>query len=211
MEREKFEKFLTNAKIEKYKWCQLEEIDSFVLNNGIGIYPNWKHLRFYISDKEILVEHGTSVPYGGRLSSTHRFSYDYLDIAFMPNLIIQPSKYYQDLPEPKTGDILVSTDGDRVLSESIIMMVSKYTNETSIHVATSIKNTSSSKISFYDPSKYDKALCNHNTVDEGIYMRFCPNQSKKVKDGLPYHDSFKIKDITEIHLSLKCNKIYKVN
>lgn len=211
MKKEKFEEFLVNAKIEKNKWIKLDEVESIVLSSGKGIYPNWRHLRFLITNNEILIQHGNSFPYGGRLQLNYTISYDHMTVNFAPGDLYVPSIYAKSFREPKIGDTLVSINTyGKIDSECIIMNVKKYMNLTSLDLASPIMAKNGSKLAFYDPSEYNKELCSHGDIADGIYMKFKENEGKVKKLGI-YHEKIKISDIKEINLNLKCEKTYKVN
>lgn len=211
MKKEVFENFLNNAKIEKNKWISLPEVESIMLKGGIGIYPNWIHLRFYITDSKIFIRHGSSTTYGARLSSRLRYSYNYTEVTFEPSSIVLSSRYCTNFRLPRAGDFLVSSDSpNHVLSTSMIIKVESFANAFTIKVSNPIKDTPTSILSFYDPEEYDKDNCIHGTVEEVIYVKFSPNETKKKSFG-KYHEVIKVKNITEINLRLVVgNKTYKV-
>ena len=74
MKNEEFEELLKQKNIKKNAWIPLDEIKSIIMKNGSYIYPDWEHCRYYITDKEIFIKCGISVPYGAMLGSTLRFS-----------------------------------------------------------------------------------------------------------------------------------------
>ena len=212
MKKEVFENFLANAKIEKNKWTSLPEIDSIVLDDGRGIYSNWMHLRFYITDNEIFIVHGLSEPYGARLSTRFKYSYNFMEVSFDPSNVVLKSSYYGNFRYPKAGDFLVSSDGTgNVLSTSMITETDMFINSFSIKVSNPIKDTPTSKLNFYDPNEYNANLCIHGNIEEGIYMKFKENNGKHKKDFGKYHEVIKVKNIAEINLKLAvANKTYKV-
>ena len=60
MDKDKFEKLINELEFERNKWLDFSEIDTILLKNGRGIYPDWRHMRFMINDKnEILIKHGS--------------------------------------------------------------------------------------------------------------------------------------------------------
>ena len=55
MEKEKFEEIINKLHIPRNKFHLLHEIDNIQLTSGKGIYPNWKYLKFLITDMEKLI------------------------------------------------------------------------------------------------------------------------------------------------------------
>jgi len=80
MKKEKYEEIIENLKLPKNTWITLTEFDSIVLSNGVGIYPNWQHMRFLLTDNEIIIKHGYSEPYGARLAFRFSISTDGMSI-----------------------------------------------------------------------------------------------------------------------------------
>jgi len=212
MTNENAEKIFSNLKIKKDIWKNFCEIDSIIMKNGVGYYPNWKHLRFLYTGKEILIKHGDSLPYGARLTTSYGLSEDRLEVSFTPGQIVIPSEYYSDFRLPRFGDIIRSSEtAFKVLSESIIMDVKFYANTTQIKLATPIFFSNYSKLSFYDPNEYKKETAMHATEVEGIYMNFKERKGKSYKNFGSYHEKIKIKDISEINLKLSNKKVYKLD
>ena len=214
MTKERFEEIITNLKLEKNKWITLGEIESIIFSDGTGIYPNWKHIRFLITDgNEILVRHGDSEPYGARLNYIFSLSTDGCSLSFPPGNVVAQSEYYSNFRIPKSGDIIRSTIGtEKCLSESIVSSVLNAGNMCLISTINPIVMNKESRLSFYDPSEYDADICMHSTESEGIYMKFHPNcNGKKDKKFGIYHDIIKIKNIAEINLKLFVKlKTYKL-
>lgn len=212
MEKEKFEEVIENLKLERYKWQYLNEFDSIEMKDGKGFYSDWKHLRFLIGDKFIFVKHGISEPYGARLSYIFNISYDGTTVSFPPGNPVLPSDYYGEFRAPKQGDIIRSTiSTTNILSESLITEVYNSGNSFIIKVLNPIKMNKESKLSFYDPTVYDKELCMHSSEVEGIYMKFKENPGKKSKYGI-FHEIIKIKNIKSINLKLSVKqKTYKIS
>lgn len=211
MTYERFNEILENLKLEKFKWLDLTgEIESLVLKNNIGIYPNWKHHRFLITDKSILVKHGDSVPYGARLSNIFTISADFTGITF-PGKLIVPTPFYNDFRIPKRGDILcASYDKDTVYSCVIVEEVINAMNGTFIKLSQPLKIGKEFHLSFYDPLEYLPDICMHGEYYEGIYMKFLERPGKKSKYGV-FHETIKIKNIQEINLKLSAKlKTYKL-
>lgn len=213
MEITKFEELLTELKISKNKWVEFDEIDSIILKNGVGFYPNWKNLRFKIKNSnEILVAHGTSVPYGARLSLIVNLSYNLQNIYIERKEVVPPTQYYESFRLPKVGDILRTSNG-QTIDEDIIMDVKSSFNQFEICLAKPLKFQQGMRYSFYDPKEYDPEFCMHGTSVEGIYMKFTPNSGKMCKKNGIYHQIIKVKDISCINLKINSknkNKTYSV-
>jgi hypothetical protein len=215
MEREKFEEIIKKIGYERDKWYILHEINSILLSSGKGFYPNWKHLRFKIVKDKILVKHGTSKPYGARLNGLMYVSGDYTSLTFAGSkdgIAIEDSSFYgEGFRQPKVGDGLRITEGlGKTIGESFIRDIKGSLNSIVIFLWTPININKSSKISFFDPIilSSDKENCVHATMQEGIYMQFSGNKSKK-----EFHEEIKIKDIKEINLKIGSdyyNKTYKL-
>ena len=54
MKTEKINEIRDQLDLEREKWYTLYDIDSIQLKNGVGIYPNWKFMRFLFTENEIL-------------------------------------------------------------------------------------------------------------------------------------------------------------
>lgn len=211
MKKEKYEEILNNLELPKEKWLTLTEFSSIILNNGIGIYPNWLHMRFLLLDNEIIIKYGESQPYGARLGNRFLISNDLLSIQFPPESIIAPSVYYSTFRAPKSGDIIRSTIGtEKVISESVVENSYNGSNTFLIEVSSPIKLPKEARLSFYDPKEYNIGTCIHGTEAEGIFMKFKENNGKSKKYGIQ-HQIIKIKEIQEINLKLSIrNKTYKI-
>lgn len=213
MKKERFEEILFNLKIEREKWLTLTEIESIVLDNGRGIYPDWIHIRFLITkNNEIIIKYGNSEPYGCRLASRYSISYNNMSLSFPPENVIANSSYCKEFRLPKKGDIIRSTVGCfKILSESVISGVQAAGNTFYIDLLNPIKYNSESHLSFYDPKEYELENCIHGNEVEGIYTKFQENNGKNKKFGIQ-HEIIKIKNIKEINLKLlKHNKTYKLS
>ena len=89
----------------------LTEIESIILNDGRGIYPNWVHMRFLITNDSIVIKHGYSEPYGGRFNYRFAISNDAMSLSFPPSNILAPTLFTEPFRQPKVGDIVRSTIG----------------------------------------------------------------------------------------------------
>lgn len=215
MEKEKIEEIFKKLKIEKNKWEMFYEIDRILLKSGVGIYPDWKHLRFRLIDGKIQIKHGTVEPYGARLSSLSSVSGDYKTFIFNrtnEGIPVESSSFYSEwFRQPKIGDYIRLTEGlNKSLGESPIMGIKADINSVRVDIALPLKVTKSARISFYDPSYLkDRENCVHSSLDEGIYMHFLPNDGKR-----DYHEEIKFKDIISINLKVGSsykNKTYKLD
>lgn len=110
MERSEFNKFVENIGYQKFKYYSFREIESIIFKNGIGIYPNWKKMKFMITDDDILILHGRLEPYGGRIKGLINFSgaYDYMMLNMSKHGLILDTKsfYGRDFRPPRDGDTL---------------------------------------------------------------------------------------------------------
>lgn len=212
MNKERFEEIIENLKLEREKWLTLTEIDSIVLNDGRGIYPNWVHMRFLITkENNIVIKHGSSEPYGTRFANRFSISPDCISLAFPPEAVISEIYYGGQFRLPREGDIIRSTVGCfKVLSESMITKVYNTANTFYIDVTNPIKIKPDSHLSFYDPKEFNQDSCVHASEVEGIYLKFQENNGKNKKYGVQ-HETIKVKQIKEINLKLsKLNKTYKL-
>lgn len=211
MKKERFEEIIANLKLEKKKWMTLTEIESIILNDGRGIYPNWVHMRFLLTDDSIIIKHGESEPYGSRFNYRFAISNDACGLSFPPGAVLIGNPYIENFRLPKAGDIIRSTIGvDKVLSESLISRVYNASNSFTIDVVNPIRLTGDAHLSFYDPQMYNKNECIHGTEVEGIYTRFSENKGKNKKFGVQ-HEVINIRNIKEINLKLsKAHKTYKL-
>lgn len=212
MKKERFEEIITNLKLEKEKWMTLTEIESIILDDGRGIYPNWVHMRFLITkNNELIIKHGGSIPYGSRLGYRYAVSYDSMSVQFPPDAVLVSSEFCGDYRLPKPGDILRSTIGPfKTLSECLIRNVERASNAFVIELSNPLRYNNETRLSFYDPKEYSADDCIHGNEVEGIYAKFQENNGKNKKFGIQ-HEIIKIKNIKEINLKLsKHNKTYKL-
>jgi len=220
MEKEKFEEIVLKLKLERNKWLLFHELESIILSNGKGFYPDWKYLRFLISDdNKIFVRHGKIKPYGARLGSPLSVAGDYSYITFPRTdrgVPIENSSFYDEwFRQPQFGDVLRVTENLKtVYGESIITGVKGTFNSVIVELATPLKFPRTGKLSFYDPSFLsDRDNCIHSTIHEGIYMYFSSNPVKKMGKFGETHEVIKIKDIKEINLKVGkeyFNKTFKL-
>lgn len=211
MRKEQFNEIIEDLKIEKNKWLTLGEVESILLSDGRGIYPNWRHMRFKFTDDSILIKHGDSFPYGARLGNIFNINNDMKQISFPPSSIIAPSEFYSDFRLPKSGDIVRFTNGaSTLLSECLVENVLMTSNVFVIKLVNRANIGKDFRISFYDPQEYDKDICMHSSEVEGIYMKFSENDGKQRKSGI-FHETIKCKEISEIMLKLAYkNKTYTI-
>jgi len=221
MEKEKFNEIIEKIKYEREKWYSFHEIESLYMLSGKGIYPNWKHLRFLITkDNRILVKHGRSRPYGARLNGLILASGDYKSMTFMAGkegFQIEASAFYPEgFRQVKIGDVLRISEGiDRIHGEAHIKSIMGSLNSLIINLWEPLVLPKNGRFSFYDPQVFynNSANCIHATMNEGIYMEFVENPSKKKFKDSPYHEEIKAKDIKEINLLIGkefYNKTYKL-
>lgn len=212
MNKEKYEDFLSQLDYQKGKWYPVCDVESFLLDNGIGIYPNWMHTRFMFRDNDILIKHGDSKPYGARLASMYSISSDRMMISFPPGRVISPTDYYNDFRLPRAGDILISSESTRkILSASLIRKVTVSNNAVFIELSNQLFFNQNSKFSFYDPSEFtNDDRCIHGNVIEGVYMKFSENSGRTDKKLGIFHESIKIKNIKEVVLKLNTLKTYNI-
>lgn len=203
MKKEKFLEIKENLKIKDGEWTVLNDIDAIILDDGVGIYPNWNHLRFLFDGDTIFIKHGLSEPYGARLTNTFNLSSNMLTISMPPGDVVIPTSFYNSFRLPKEGDILRSTVGtQKVLSESLVKDCKVFNNSTVIHLVNPVKMTQESHLSFYDPGKFNKENCIHSSIVEGIYMKFKENENGRKSKFGAFHETIKGKSIQEIHLKL---------
>jgi hypothetical protein len=219
MQKEKFEEITIKLKYEKEKWLLFHEIDSILLSSGKGFYPNWKYVKFMITEEKILVRHGKVKPYGARLGGLMYLSADLRVLNFArtnAGIHMESSSFYDEwFRQPKIGDYIRVTEGDIVYGESPIMDVKYTMNAVMMEVGIPIKIPISARVSFYDYTVLasDRENCAHSTFNEGMYMHFITNEAKPHKKYGIYHEEMKIKDIKEINLKVGkefFNKTYKL-
>lgn len=202
MTQEKYEEIIGKLGYERDKWLLLHEIDRIQLRNGRGIYPNWRHLRFMLKKDKLLIQHGKSYPYGARLNGAFDVSSDHMAIYFKPGnrgLQLDPSSFYTEgFRQPKVGDTIKVTEGhNKQYGQSIIKDIKRTIDSIMVFLWTPIKFPSTGRVSFFDTDIFNTKAdnCIHGNVNEGIYMVFEPNKSKKI-----YQEEIKIKDILSIDL-----------
>lgn len=191
-------------------WYTLYDIDSILMKDGRGVYPNYKFLRFLFTENEIYVKHGKSTPYGARLSTKFSISSTRMAVSFQYGPIISSVSYHSDFRVPRSGDILVASDSKgNVVSESVIESVIFGMNGTMITLLTPITLNNDVLLSFYDPQMYSKDLCVHGTIDPGVYLKFLENENgiNHKKYG-KYHEILKDRNIISIDLKLISKKTY---
>jgi len=220
MEKEKFNEIITKIGYEREKWYSFHEIESIYLTSGKGFYPSWRHLRFLITKNDkILIKHGRSVPYGAKLNGLTMLSGDYTGLSFIPGdrgFQIEVSPYSEGFRQPKVGDAVRVTEGsNKMYGESYIKDIKPSLNTIILFLWTPIQFPRTGRVSYYDSQilSSDKENCMHSTMQEGVYMNFKGNDSKKKYFGSSYHEEIKIKDIKEINLLIGkeyYNKTYKL-
>ena len=214
MKNENFEEIISQLKLEKNKWLLFSDIDSIILKDGTGRYPNWRHLRFLIDDKnEIYIQHGKSEMYGARLSTLYSLSYDNSSISYNSGAIVLPDEINGRFRQPASGDIIrVGYGKNPCIYETLISSIVHGYNGCIIKLVAPIPkmNDDEYRFSFYDPKIYDSKSCIHGTEEEGIYMKFIPNSGKTHKIYGVFHEKINIKEISEINLKLKTDKTYSL-
>lgn len=207
MKQERFKEIFEKLEIPHNKWINLSEIAYILLNDGRGIIPNWQYLKFLIDDKEnIFIKHGTSEPYGAKLSRLFSPSFDMRDISFPPGKTVIPTKFYSSFREPKSGDIIVAVSNEKIIDYSVIDSIMKMGNLTSISLMAPLKNCINRNdflLSFYDPGEYvSDTFHMHSEEEVGIFMKFVENQGKEKKNIGCYEEIIKPKQIKEIELKV---------
>jgi hypothetical protein len=220
MEREKFGEIITKLNYDRNKWLMFHEIDNIIMKSGKGFYPDWKHLKFLITDKDaILVQHGNIKPYGARLGKPSMVSGDSKMMYFplsKDGIMIESSSFYNEwFRQPKIGDVIRSTKGLEVVNgESHISEIKQTINSIVVFLWSPISNWDD-RLSFYDPEYLarDRENCIHSSISDGIYMHFTANQSRSKHQGKFFQEIIKFKDIKEINLKVGkeyFNKTYKL-
>jgi hypothetical protein len=208
MEKGKFREILAGLSLQREKWLTLHEVESIVLKSGRGVYPSWKFLRFMVThDDRIIVRHGKSVPYGARISGLSMISGDMKSLYFSPSkdgVQIESSPLYGEFRQPRVGDTVRVTEGLGVShGEALIVDRTAAINAVILTIAQPLHIPRTGKLSFYDTSVYsDSENCVHSSVNEGVYMHFQPNQSKRKYRGHWYHEEIRPSDVQEIRLSV---------
>lgn len=212
MKKDNFREILNSLEIHTEEWTDLYEIESIFLNNGRGIYPDWKHLRFLITkDMDILIKYGDSKPYGARLTHLFNISIDGIDITLSTPELLPETMFYSGYRYPRAGDILRYTNGKKVLNEVVITKVNIYANQTYMNISSPLSLREHGNLSFYDPLEYENTSnCIHSNPIEGIYMKFTPNEMKNHKKFGGYHELIKCKEISEIKLKVVSRKFQKI-
>jgi hypothetical protein len=219
VEKEKFSEIVSKLGYEREKWLTFQEIDSIVTSSGRGFYPSWKFLKFMITkDDKILVRHGLSKPYGARLSGLNMVSGDMRSLYFISNskgVQIESSPFYNEFRQPRVGDSIRATEGLSVChGESMIVDVIGTMNSVILALSEPINMPRGSRLSFYDTAVYsDRENCVHSSMNEGIYMHFSANRSKKRHRGQEFHEEIRVRDIVEVNLSVGreyYSKTYKI-
>lgn len=210
MKSEKLNEIRGQLDIPTGKWCTLYDVDSILLKDGKGIYPNYKFLRFLFTENEIFIKHGKSIPYGARLSTKFSISSTRNIISFQYGPLISSVPYHDDFRYPKSGDILVVTDtSGNVVSEALIDSVINGMNGVMITLISPINIKNDILLSFYDPLLYNKDLCVHGAIDIGVYLKFSENENgiNHKKYGR-YHEIIKDKNIISFDLKLISKKTF---
>ena len=210
MKNEKINEIRDQLDLEREKWYTLYDIDSIQLKNGVGIYPNWKFMRFLFTENEIFIKHGTSVPYGGRIISKFMISSSQMSISFPYGPLLSPVNIHKDFREPCSGDILVASDSDgNIVSECFIQKINRGMNGTTIILANPITLKKDILLSFYDPKMYCSDDCVHSTIVPGVYMKFTENENGIFhKKYGKYQEIIKNKNIISFSLKLISKKTY---
>lgn len=211
MKKEVFSKILSDLNIALNEWTDLYEIDGIILTNGRGIYPDWRHMRFLITDSyDILIRYGSSKPYGARLTNLFNISIDGQDIMLNTADLIPDSIFYPGFRYPQVGDILRYTRGKSLLNESPIISARVCANQTNISLGMPLTLRTKGMLSFYDPLEYTSGTeCMHSNPIEGVYMKFTPNELNNVKRYGGYHESIRCKDISEVVLKVVSKRFQK--
>lgn len=210
MTNEKLNEIKTQLGIDNKKWYTLYDVESISLKNGVGIYPNWKYMRFLFSENEIFIKHGNSKPYGARLITKFMISSTQRSISFPYGSLISSVSQHPDFREPKIGDILVASNSDgAILSECIIDKITRGMNGTTISLVNPIALNKDILLSFYDPSEYDPENCIHSSILQGVYMKFEENIAGQTnKKYGKYQEIIKNKNIVSFDLKLISKRTY---
>jgi len=214
MKKFQLDDIISQLDIPRNKWLILNDFSAIILESGRGIYPNWEHIRFLITDKsEILIRYGESKAYGARLP----FTFDYRPgsdfIEFSGRLKIEDCKYYKDFRCPKQGDMIrITKMNGETLGEAMVTSTTDFMTTTLIKLSNPMMFERGAGMSFYDPIVYaTQESPMHSSIVPGIYMGFTPNFSKvRNKRFGCCHELIRPKDIKEIHFMLKSDRVYKV-
>ena len=203
MKKEKLEEILSKLKIEKNKWSNLKEINSIILKNGRTISSDWEHTKFLINEKlEICLKHGTSKAYGARLPSNFLVSSNRKEISFS-NLKIESTKFYKTFRFPSFGDTInLSKEKGSFISSALVEKTQEFFNKTVIFLFNPLTHYEGN-LSYFETKELTNYIdCMHSEEEQGIYMKFTPNEGKKdLKHGI-IHEKIKIKDISFIDLKI---------
>lgn len=209
MKNEKVNEIREQLKINKKEWTTLYDVDSILLRDGIGVYPNWKFTRFLFSENEIFIKHGTSEPYGGRLSPKFVISSTGRFMNFQYGPVLSPVSYHRDFRDPKAGDIVVFSDGSTIVGECLIKNIIYSSNGTVIEFVNAAPMRNDLLASFYDPKEYDESKCIHGNIFPGVYLKFTENQNGHFNKTFGrYHEVIKYKNIESFNLKLISKKIF---
>lgn len=209
MEKKNLEEIFKKLDIPYEKWIELDEIESIILNDGRGVYPDWRHVRFLIKpDLTIMVQHGKCEPYGDRLASEFVVSFDKKTFSFKRDNVLSELNGFKPFREPIIGDFICSTDGNKLLSEAVIINISKASN---LFIITASQSLKPGRLSFYSASNRNW-LDMHSTHVEGKYMKFIRNNGRSDKNYGFYNEIIKPKEIKEINLQIgtKKQKTFKI-
>ena len=168
------------------------------MKNNSKLFPDPKYTRFCIDDKFIYVLNGSFELYGQAFGNMMRFSSTFKDVAFPRDKLLYQNKYKFRMPKP--GDIVRVTNNIDLISEVFVISVINAFNEFSLSFNRSVHLPEGGfQISYYDPALYNSETSLYN-FDEGIYLNFNPeNTKKKCKYG-NYHYKISIKKIRSIRL-----------
>lgn len=197
MKKEEFEEKLKRLNIERFTWISLSEIDSIHLKNK-SIFPDINHIRFLITDNEILIKYCDSERYGALFNPMFKYAIGQMSVSFPPYQILQEKEKFRF---PKIGDIFVITDRcNKIVSQSVITKIIPASNEYMIFLNSPfhVDFKQPFKMSFYDPEKYKSDLCIHGLYNAGEYIRYSDSirNKKKSEYGL-YTEKIKIKKILD--------------
>lgn len=209
MKSEKLNEIRGQLELNTDEWYTLYDVDSILLKDGKGIYPNWKFLRFLFTENEIFIKHGNSKPYGSRLSTKFSISSTQMSVSFPYGPVVSSVSYHPDFRSPKEGDILVALDSNNnIVSECVIKKVVTGMNGTIVSLLNPIVLKKDIVLCFYDPTEYDPKLCIHGTIVPGVYLKFSENSGYTHKKYGVYHEIIKSKNIISFDLKLISKKTF---